>query len=256
VPDKKSPIKVIQGKLWHHEFEIVPGVRTHGSYDPACVWKELCLPQDMRGISVADVGASNGYFSFEARKRGARVVAFDFQHKDNSGFGLAQYICGMDDIEHYQENVLSITPKKYGQFDIVPALGTTSRTRIAPWLTGRRYRDRACWSNPTASIRRSAAGGLRAPHPVHFRSGAISGAGSAKQRPEQLWGIHLSLPVADDRGYWPLCVEKPDLGDRLLLNASRSDVVASKTRLRLAYGLLAPVFHGENRHDPTAWQMF
>jgi tRNA (mo5U34)-methyltransferase len=88
--DKELALKLIQGRSWHHDFEIIPGVRTNGAYNPAGLWQELGLPIDMNGISLADVGASNGYFSFEARKRGARVVAFDFRHKNNSGFGLAQ----------------------------------------------------------------------------------------------------------------------------------------------------------------------
>ena len=94
--------RLIRGKPWHHEFEIVPGVRTQGAYNPAGVWEELDLPADMRGLSLADVGASCGFFSFQARRQGARVVAFDVRHQDNSGFGLAQYINGLTDIEHHQ----------------------------------------------------------------------------------------------------------------------------------------------------------
>src|SRR5580765_3700658 len=115
--------RLIQDKPWHHDFEIVPGVRTHGSYDPSSMWQELRLPEDLRGTTLADVGASNGYFSFEARRRGACVTAFDFRHKDNSGFGLAQHINGLNDIEHHHVNVLDIKPETYGQYDVVLALG-------------------------------------------------------------------------------------------------------------------------------------
>ena len=121
--DTETAMKLIAGRPWHHDFEVAPGVRTHGSYDPRQLWKLLDLPVDMSGMSVADVGASNGYFSFEARKRGARVVAFDFRHKDNSGFGLAQHINGMADIEHHQINVLEISSREFGRFDVVLALG-------------------------------------------------------------------------------------------------------------------------------------
>ena len=116
-------LRLIQGRPWHHEFEIVPGVKTHGTYDPLPIWSELQLPEDLRGMSLADVGASNGFFSFEARRRGARVVAFDFRHKDNSGFGLAQYINGLSDIEHHHVNVLDMKVETYGRFDVVLALG-------------------------------------------------------------------------------------------------------------------------------------
>ena len=121
--DMDPALYLIQGKPWFHDFEIIPGVRTNGPFDPAPLWDELQLPLDMRGISLADVGASNGYFSFEARRRGERVVAFDLRHKDNSGFGLAQHINGVSDIEHHHVNVMDIAREKYGQFDIVLALG-------------------------------------------------------------------------------------------------------------------------------------
>jgi tRNA (mo5U34)-methyltransferase len=87
------------------------------------MWNELQLAEDLRGTTLADVGASNGYFSFEARRRGACVTAFDFRHKDNSGFGLAQHINGMSDIEHHHVNVLDIKAETYGQYDVVLALG-------------------------------------------------------------------------------------------------------------------------------------
>jgi tRNA (mo5U34)-methyltransferase len=51
------------------------------------------------------------------------VVAFDYRHKDHSGFGLAQYINGFHDIEHHHLNVLDITKERFGQFDVVLALG-------------------------------------------------------------------------------------------------------------------------------------
>jgi len=121
--DKDLALKLIHAKPWHHDFEIIPGVRTKGAYDPTHLWNQLQLPANLAGTSIADIGASNGYFGFQARRRGARVTAFDFRHKDNSGFGLAQYINGMTDIEHHQINVLNITPERFGQFDIVLALG-------------------------------------------------------------------------------------------------------------------------------------
>jgi tRNA (mo5U34)-methyltransferase len=126
--DKELALELIQGKPWHHDFEIIPGVRTDGAYNPDDLWQALQLPLDMRGLSLADIGASNGYFSFKAHQHGAKVVAFDFRHKINSGFGLAQHINGLSEIEHHHINVLNITPDKYGQFDIVLALGLLYHT--------------------------------------------------------------------------------------------------------------------------------
>ena len=148
--------RLVEGKRWHHDFEIVPGVRTHGSCNPAGLWQELELPEDMTGLSLLDVGASSGYFSFEARRRGARVVAFDVRHKDNSGFGLAQYINGLADIEHHQLNILEVQPGAHGTFDIVLAMGLLYHTpdpyrALANCAAAARG---ACWSSRTASTTR------------------------------------------------------------------------------------------------------
>ena len=121
--ERHTALKLVEGRPWHHEFEIIPGVRTKGSYNPEGLWNELQLPADLTGQSLADIGASNGFFSFAAQKRGARVVAFDRRHKDNSGFGLAQYINEMSDIKHHQVNIVRLAPEEFGQFDIVLALG-------------------------------------------------------------------------------------------------------------------------------------
>ena len=43
--DQQRALELIQGKSWHHDFEMIPGVRTHGAYDPAGLWHELhCHP--------------------------------------------------------------------------------------------------------------------------------------------------------------------------------------------------------------------
>lgn len=65
---------------WYHSIELAPGVVTPGRA-PLEVWNEtlrkLQLP-DLRGKSVLDIGAYDGFFSFAAEKLGAaRVVALD-----------------------------------------------------------------------------------------------------------------------------------------------------------------------------------
>lgn len=114
---------LVEGKPWHHSFEVVPGVDIKGTYDPSSLWNRLSLPERLDGKSLADVGASNGYFSFQAKQQGANVTAFDYRHKDNSGFGLLQSINGYDDIAHHHARVYDINPETYGQFDIVLCLG-------------------------------------------------------------------------------------------------------------------------------------
>lgn len=65
---------------WYHSIELAPGVVTPGRA-PLEVWNRtlrmLQLP-DLRGKSVLDIGAYDGFFSFAAERLGAaRVVALD-----------------------------------------------------------------------------------------------------------------------------------------------------------------------------------
>jgi tRNA (mo5U34)-methyltransferase len=65
---------------WYHSIELAPGIVTPGRA-PIDVWertlRNLQLP-DLRGKSVLDIGAYDGFFSFAAERLGAsRVVALD-----------------------------------------------------------------------------------------------------------------------------------------------------------------------------------
>lgn len=62
---------------------VTPGVR------PANAWDLYRLPKSMVGLRVLDVGANDGYFSFEAERRGAKeVVAIDlWEHPDKGTCG-------------------------------------------------------------------------------------------------------------------------------------------------------------------------
>jgi tRNA (mo5U34)-methyltransferase len=66
--------------FWWHSIDLGEGVVTPGEILPeplARVLESLRLP-DLRGRTVLDVGAYDGFYSFEAERRGARrVVALD-----------------------------------------------------------------------------------------------------------------------------------------------------------------------------------
>jgi len=61
--------------VWHHRYEIVPGVITLGNYEPGFLWYKMKFPDDLTGRRVLDIGPSDGFFSLNLRKRGAEVVA-------------------------------------------------------------------------------------------------------------------------------------------------------------------------------------
>jgi len=65
---------------WYHSIELAPGVATPGR-KPLEVWEEelrdLRLPE-LRGKTVLDIGAYDGFFSFAAERLGAsRVISLD-----------------------------------------------------------------------------------------------------------------------------------------------------------------------------------
>jgi len=114
---------------WHHDFEIMPGLWTNGTYRPHGLLERLGLPGDLRGMSLADVGASNGFFSLEAWRRGARVSAYDYRTAEDSLFDLACRVSGAaGQIAFNRANVLDIDPGKEGAFDHVLCLGVLYHT--------------------------------------------------------------------------------------------------------------------------------
>jgi tRNA (mo5U34)-methyltransferase len=257
--DKDAALKLIQGKPWHHDFEIIPGVRTNGAYNPASLWEELRLPNDLNGISVGDIGASNGYFSFEARKRGARVVAFDFRHKDNSGFGLAQYINGMSDIEHHQVNVLDLTQEEYGQFDVVLALGLLYHVSD-PYLA---LANCAALSRKHLLIESYCIDATLPRELTHepimrFISDPtrFPMRGFINNDPSNFWGFTSVClrRMVEDIGF---SVRRTNTkGDRVFIDSERAVFDNKRTRLDIAYGRITAIPVDKNLDDPEAWKIF
>ena len=113
---------------WFHSIELAPGLVTRGLDDTRARLDLLKLP-DLRGKTVLDVGAWDGFFSFEAERRGAaRVVAADsFSWSggtwgSKAGFELARRALGSS-VEDADVDVLDLSPETIGRFDVVLFLG-------------------------------------------------------------------------------------------------------------------------------------
>lgn len=67
-------------KGWYHSFEFPDGTVIDG-YMPLAVQKERYarypIPDDLHGMRLLDIGAWDGWFSFEAERHGARTMAID-----------------------------------------------------------------------------------------------------------------------------------------------------------------------------------
>ena len=65
---------------WYHSFELPDGRKIEGIIPLDALrnrWARFPMPADLRGKRVLDTGAWDGWFSFEAERRGAAVTAID-----------------------------------------------------------------------------------------------------------------------------------------------------------------------------------
>ena len=104
---------------WYHQFKFAPNLVTPGAQDSAAVLEWLNLPQDLGGLSVLDIGARDGFFSFECERRGAtEVLAIDYVPEQFTGFPVAKKILGSR-LNLVHESIYNLTPERYGRFDLV-----------------------------------------------------------------------------------------------------------------------------------------
>lgn len=133
--------RVASFPFWYHRIELPGGVVTPG-FSPIDAAK-YGVPADLTGKRVLDVGAWDGYWSFEALRRGAReVVAIDdfsdflglLRNEDRKAwqtfdlcreaFGYAEDRCKRLDLSVYD-----VSPSVLGRFDIVFFFGTLYHLR-------------------------------------------------------------------------------------------------------------------------------
>jgi tRNA (mo5U34)-methyltransferase len=118
--------------IWHHSIDLGDGVITPGGKSLAICAGEAALifdRVDLRGRTVLDIGAWNGFFSFESKRRGAsRVLATDsfcWTHPGFRGretFDLAKSALGLD-VDSREIDVADLSTEAVGEFDVVLYLG-------------------------------------------------------------------------------------------------------------------------------------
>lgn len=154
--------KVDSFPFWYHRIELPFGIVTPG-WSP--INKEAYLvPGDLTGKRILDVGAWDGFWTFEALKRGAQqVVAIDdfsdFMGSDPSirkaweTFDLCKEAFGYSDeqCQRIDMSVYDVSKEQLGLFDIVFFFGTFYHLRhpllaldkLAPLCTGEIYVESA-----------------------------------------------------------------------------------------------------------------
>ncbi len=124
--DLQSRVDAIR---WYHTIDLGGGVVTRGVDDSPLRLARVQLPESFQGKTVLDIGAWDGFFSFECERRGAaRVVAADHFSWQGTGWGtkagftLAREALGSR-VEDIDIDVMDLGPERVGMFDVVLFLG-------------------------------------------------------------------------------------------------------------------------------------
>jgi len=114
---------------WYHSIDLGNGIVTPGVFRTSDELKRLGLPADLGGHTVLDVGAWDGFYSFEAeRRRASRVLATDHFCWSGKGWGtkagfeLARRAL-KSKVEDLEIDVLDLSPDRVGTWDVVLCLG-------------------------------------------------------------------------------------------------------------------------------------
>jgi len=108
---------------YYHSIElpdgrVIPGLQSIETQRSRLA--QFPIPQDLRGKRVLDIGAWDGWFSFEMERRGASVVAVDATNKTR--FLEAKAMLNSK-VEHVVADICHLTPRDIGYFDIVLFFG-------------------------------------------------------------------------------------------------------------------------------------
>ena len=115
--------------IWYHKIEVAPGVWTPGTHNSTQGLELIQMPEDLSDMRVLDIGARDGFYTFEAERRGAReVVALDYESADNTGFSIAAELLGSK-ATFVNDNVYALNPEEHGTFDLILFLGVIYHLR-------------------------------------------------------------------------------------------------------------------------------
>ncbi len=122
--------QIAQEDYWFLQIDLGNGIVTPGWSRP----KEdklpvFGLPDDMSGMRVLDIGCAEGFFSFEAERRGAReVIAIDPFPASIRRFNICRNALNSNVIG-IVGSVYDLDPRSFGTFDLVMFFGVLYHLR-------------------------------------------------------------------------------------------------------------------------------
>ncbi len=125
--DYTADIQELSGRLaklgYYHSIELADGTVLPGIQSIETQRRRIAqfpIPLDLRGKRVLDIGAWDGWFSFEMERRGASVVAVDATDKTN--FRETKALL-KSKVEYVVADICRLKPRDIGYFDIVLFFG-------------------------------------------------------------------------------------------------------------------------------------
>jgi len=122
---------------WFHSYAFTPAIQARGLKPLDILEQEAAdiFRYDIAGRSVLDIGAWDGFFSYQAEARGAaRVLATDHFSWGGEGWGtkvgfdLAHTLLGSA-VESLEIDAMDVSPERLGRFDVVLFLGVLYHLR-------------------------------------------------------------------------------------------------------------------------------
>jgi tRNA (mo5U34)-methyltransferase len=122
--------RIQQEPYWFHRMDLPGNLVTPGWSDPRVDKLPFFgLPDEMRGMRVLDIGHAEGFFSFEAERRGSsEVIAIDSIPDMARKFEICRAALESK-AESHLANVYDLNPAGWGTFDLVMFFGVLYHLR-------------------------------------------------------------------------------------------------------------------------------
>jgi tRNA (mo5U34)-methyltransferase len=123
-------VQVEKEPYWFHRMEVTEDLITPGWSDPKSEkLPHFGLPDDMSGMRVLDIGCAEGFFSFEAERRGAKAVIGIDAHPDS----IRRFNICRDALDSraigFLTSIYDISARTFGTFDLVMFFGVLYHLR-------------------------------------------------------------------------------------------------------------------------------